>query len=76
LNLEEAEEKALEYVKKRLEASSTETLNGRYYKQSEEFVITFRITDKNGIKRDVRVRYDKDGTRTGYELKQEKRDRY
>ena len=76
MNLEEAEEKGKEYVKKRLEPTSFETLNCRYYKQSEEFVITFRITDKNGIRRDVHVRYDKDGNQIGYELKQEKRDRY
>jgi translation initiation factor IF-2 len=76
LNLEEAEEEGKEYVKKRLEPTSFETLNCRYYKQSEEFVITFRVTDKNGVRRDVRVRYDKDGDQIGYELKQEKRDRY
>ena len=76
MNFEEAEEKGKEYVKKRHEPTSLETLNCRYYKQSEEFVITFRVTDKNGVRRDIRVRYDKDGNQVGYELKQEKRDRY
>ncbi len=76
MNLEESERQAQEYVKKRLEATSTETLSARYDKKYEEFVITFRIIDKFGAKREVRVRYDKDGTLTGYELRQEKRDRY
>jgi hypothetical protein len=76
MNFEESERRAQEYVKKRLEPTSMETLNVRYDKKSEEFAITFRVTDKNGAKREVRVRYDKDGAQTGYELKQEKRDRY
>lgn len=76
MNFEEAENRAQDYVKKRLEPNSVETLSVRYDKKSEEFVVTFRITDKQGAKRQVRVKYDKDGTQTGYELKQEKRDRY
>jgi len=76
MNLEESEQRAQEYVKKRLEPTSMETLSARYDKKSEEFVITFRLTDKFGAKREVRVRYDKDGTLTGYELRQEKKDRY
>ena len=76
LNFEEAESRAQDYVKKRLEPNSTETLSVRYDKKSEEFVVTFRITDKQGAKRQVRVKYDKEGTQTGYELKPEKRDRY
>ena len=76
MNLEESERRAQEYVKKRLEPTSMETLSARYDKKSEEFAITFRLTDKFGAKREVRVRYDKDGILTGYELKQEKKDRY
>jgi hypothetical protein len=76
LNFEEAESRAQDYVKKRLDSIAVETLSVRYDKKSEEFVIAFKVTDKQGAKRQVRVRYDKDGTMTGYELKQEKRDRY
>jgi hypothetical protein len=76
MNLEESERRAQEYVKTRLEPTSMETLNARYDKKSEEFTITFRVTDKNGARREVRVKYDKDGTLTGYELKQDKKDRY
>lgn len=76
LNFEEAESRAQDYVKKRLETESMETLSVRYDKKAEEFVVTFRITDKQGAKRQVRVKYDKEGTQTGYELKLEKRDRY
>ncbi|OFX16723.1 hypothetical protein A3K71_03135 [archaeon RBG_16_50_20] len=76
MNFEEAESRGQDYVKKRLEPISTETLSVRYDKKLEEFVVTFRITDKQGAKRQVRVKYDKDGTQTGYELKIDKRDRY
>ena len=76
LNFEEAESRAQDYIKKRLEPTSMEILSVRYDKKSEEFVVTFRVTDKQGAKRQVRVRYDKDATQTAYEIKQDKRDRY
>ena len=76
MNFEEAESRAQDYVKKRLEPTATETLSVRYDKNSEEFIVTFKVTDKQGAKRQVRVKYDKEGTQTGYEVKTEKRDRY
>ena len=76
MNFEEAESRAQDYVKKRLEPNSIETSSVRYDKKSEEFVVTFNVTDKRGAQRQVRVKYDKEGTQTGYEIKPEKRDRY
>ena len=52
-----------DYVKKRLDANSVETLSVRYDKKSEEFAVTFTVTDKQGVKRLVRVKYDKDAHR-------------
>ena len=72
MDFKEAESKAEDYVKNRLGTTSMETLSVRYDKKSEEFVITFTVTDKQGAKRLVRVKYDKDGIQTGYELKKEK----
>jgi len=72
LDFEEAERRAEDYVKKRLDAKSVETLSVRYDKNSEEFTIAFTVTDKQEVKRLVRVKYDKDGTQTGYELKKDK----